>query len=306
MEELKRPSPEELLSRLKDQREKEEGTLKIFFGYAAGVGKTYAMLEAARRAKSQGIDVAVGYIEPHTRPETMALLEGLETLPVRSVGYRGLKLDEFDLDGALARHPKLILVDELAHTNAPGSRHVKRYQDIKELLRAGIDVYTTVNVQHIESLNDIVASITGVTVAERVPDDVFDRAELIEVIDLEPDDLIERIESGKVYKNERAKRALGGFFTKKNLGALREITLRRTADKQSRAAMAEGGGINAGEHVLTCLSAAPSNAKVIRTAARLAEAFHSRFTALYVETGGGRPGDGGGRRLQIDVYKRQT
>ncbi|EHL71182.1 histidine kinase [Cloacibacillus evryensis] len=215
MEELKRPSPEELLSRLKDQREKEEGTLKIFFGYAAGVGKTYAMLEAARRAKSQGIDVAVGYIEPHTRPETMALLEGLETLPVRSVGYRGLKLDEFDLDGALARHPKLILVDELAHTNAPGSRHVKRYQDIKELLRAGIDVYTTVNVQHIESLNDIVASITGVTVAERVPDDVFDRAELIEVIDLEPDDLIERIESGKVYKNERAKRALGGFFTKK-------------------------------------------------------------------------------------------
>ena len=301
MEELKRPSPEELLSRLKDQREKEEGPLKIFFGYAAGVGKTYAMLEAARRAKSQGIDVAVGYIEPHTRPETMALLEGLETLPVRSVGYRGLKLDEFDLDGALARHPKLILVDELAHTNAPGSRHVKRYQDIKELLRAGIDVYTTVNVQHIESLNDIVASITGVTVAERVPDDVFDRAELIEVIDLEPDDLIERIESGKVYKNERAKRALGGFFTKKNLGALREITLRRTADKQSRAAMAEGGGINAGEHVLTCLSAAPSNAKVIRTAARLAEAFHSRFTALYVETGGGRPGDGGGRRLQMNI-----
>ena len=220
---------------------------------------------------------------------------------MRSVGYRGLKLDEFDLDGALARHPKLILVDELAHTNAPGSRHVKRYQDIKELLRAGIDVYTTVNVQHIESLNDIVASITGVTVAERVPDDVFDRAELIEVIDLEPDDLIERIESGKVYKNERAKRALGGFFTKKNLGALREITLRRTADKQSRAAMAEGGGINAGEHVLTCLSAAPSNAKVIRTAARLAEAFHSRFTALYVETGGGRPGDGGGRRLQMNI-----
>lgn len=300
MEELKRPSPEALLLQLKDQPEKEAGTLKIFFGYAAGVGKTYAMLEAARRAKSQGVDVVVGYIEPHTRPETTALLEGLEILPVKSVAYKDIKLGEFDLDGALARHPKLILVDELAHTNAPGSRHVKRYQDIKELLRAGIDVYTTVNVQHLESLNDIVASITGVAVAERVPDDVFDRAELIEVIDLEPDDLIERIESGKVYKHKRAQMALGSFFTKKNLGALREITLRRTADKQSRAAMADGGG-NAGEHVLTCLSASPSNAKVIRTAARLAEAFHSRFTALYVEAECGRPEEGGGRRLQMNI-----
>lgn len=302
MKEMRRPTPEELLSQLKNQSEKGEGTLKIFFGYAAGVGKTYAMLEAARRAKKQGVDVVVGYVEPHTRPETMKLLAGLEVLPTRSVEYKGMKLSEFDLDGALARRPQLILVDELAHTNAAGSRHVKRYQDIKELLRYGIDVYTTVNVQHIESLNDIVASITGVTVAERVPDDVFDRAELIEVIDIEPDDLIERIESGKVYKNERAKKALGSFFTKKNLGALREIALRRTADKQNRAAMAEGGTVNAGEHVITCVSAAPSNAKVIRTAARLAEAFHSRFTALYVETGGGRPGGGdNGRRLQMNI-----
>lgn len=302
MKEMRRPTPEELLSQLKSQPDKGEGTLKIFFGYAAGVGKTYAMLEAAHRAKKQGVDVVVGYVEPHTRPETMKLLADLEVLPTQSVEYKGMKLSEFDLDGALARRPQLILVDELAHTNAAGSRHVKRYQDIKELLRYGIDVYTTVNVQHIESLNDIVASITGVTVAERVPDDVFDRAELIEVIDIEPDDLIERIESGKVYKNERAKKALDSFFTKKNLGALREIALRRTADKQNRAALAEGGAVNAGEHVITCISAAPSNAKVIRTAARLAEAFHSRFTALYVETGGGRPGGGdNGRRLQMNI-----
>ncbi len=168
MKEMRRPTPEELLSQLKSQPDKGEGTLKIFFGYAAGVGKTYAMLEAAHRAKKQGVDVVVGYVEPHTRPETMKLLADLEVLPTRSVEYKGMKLSEFDLDGALARRPQLILVDELAHTNAAGSRHVKRYQDIKELLRYGIDVYTTVNVQHIESLNDIVASITGVTVAERV------------------------------------------------------------------------------------------------------------------------------------------
>ena len=169
------------------------GQLKIFFGYAAGVGKTYAMLEAARRAKAAGVDVVAGYIEPHTRPETQALLQGLEQLPAMSVPCKGTEQKEFDLDAALARHPQLILVDELAHTNAEGCRHVKRYQDVQELLRAGINVYTTVNVQHLESLNDKVAAITGVSVAERIPDSVFDSADQVELVDLEPADLLERL-----------------------------------------------------------------------------------------------------------------
>ena len=194
------------------------GHLKIFFGYAAGVGKTYAMLEAARRAKAAGVDVVAGYIEPHTQPETMALLDGLEQLPVKTVPHRGAARREFDLDAALARHPQLLLLDELAHTNAEGCRHVKRYQDVQELLRAGIDVYTTVNVQHLESLNDKVAAITGVSVAERIPDSVFDSADQVELVDLEPADLLERLRAGKVC---RPRQALGNFFTAKNLASLR-------------------------------------------------------------------------------------
>ena len=180
-EEDRRPDSEQLLRSIQNADGPPGGRLKIFFGYAAGVGKTYAMLEAAHRAKEAGVDVVAGYIEPHTRPETMALLEGLEVLPTKTVTYKGISLKEFDLDGALARHPQLLLVDELAHTNAAGSRHTKRYQDIQELLRAGINVYTTVNVQHLESLNDVVASITGISVSERVPDNVFDSAYQVEV-----------------------------------------------------------------------------------------------------------------------------
>ena len=262
------------------------GRLKIFFGYAAGVGKTYAMLEAAHQAQKEGVDVVVGYVEPHARPDTLALLEGLEVLSCREVDYRGIRLREFDLDGALARRPQLILVDELAHSNAPGCRHTKRYQDVEELLQAGINVYTTVNVQHLESLNDLVTSITGVVVNERIPDHVFDRANQVELVDIAPADLEKRLEEGKIYQQRQAKQALENFFTAENLTALREIAMRRTADQLNRTAVQEkkGRAARAGDHILICLSSAPSNAKVIRTAARMAEAFHSGFTALFVQT----------------------
>ena len=262
------------------------GKLKIFFGYAAGVGKTYAMLEAAHQAQKEGMDVVVGYVEPHARPDTLALLDGLESLPCKEMDYRGIKLKEFDLDRALHRKPQLILVDELAHNNAQGCRHTKRYQDVEELLQAGINVYTTVNVQHLESLNDLVSSITGVAVNERIPDHIFDRANQVELVDIEPDELVKRLQMGKVYRERQAKQALQHFFTIENLAALREIAMRRTADQLNRTALQEGKGktAKAGEHILICLSSAPSNAKVIRTAARMAEAFHSGFTALFVQT----------------------
>lgn len=262
------------------------GKLKIFFGYAAGVGKTYTMLEAAHQAQKEGMDVVVGYVEPHARPDTLALLDGLESLPCKEIDYRGIKLKEFDLDRALQRKPQLILVDELAHNNAQGCRHTKRYQDVEELLQAGINVYTTVNVQHLESLNDLVSSITGIAVNERIPDHVFDRANQVELVDIEPDELVKRLQMGKVYRERQAKQALQNFFTTENLAALREIAMRRTADQLNRAALQEGKekSAKAGEHILICLSSAPSNAKVIRTAARMAEAFHSGFTALFVQT----------------------
>ncbi|VYU68358.1 DUF4118 domain-containing protein [Clostridium tertium] len=284
-----RPNPEELLRKIKDEEKKEtRGRLKIFFGYAAGVGKTYAMLEAAHDAQKAGVDVVVGYIEPHTRPETMALLDGLEILPKLSVNYRGITLQEFDLDGALNRKPQLILVDELAHTNAEGLRHNKRYSDIEELLEAGIDVYTTVNVQHIESLNDIIASITHVVVKERVPDRFFQEAFQVELIDIEPIELIERLNLGKIYKDIQAKKALSNFFSKENLAALREISLREVADRVNKEVNINKSYsksvYHTNEHILVCLSSSPTNARVIRAAARMAEAFHASFTALFVET----------------------
>lgn len=270
---------------------KKRGLLKIYFGYAAGVGKTSAMLKDAHELQKNGVDVVAGYVEPHARPETAALLEGLEALPFLEITYKEIKLREFDLDGALRRKPEMILVDELAHTNAEGCRHAKRYQDVEELLHAGIDVYTTINVQHIESLNDVVASITGITVRERIPDSVFDSADQIEVVDIEPDELIERLNKGKIYREEQAHRALSNFFTKEKLIALREIALRRTADQVNRIAsqnyeQSKNNGSYSNEHILVCLSSAPSNAKVIRTAARMADAFHGAFTALFVETPG--------------------
>src|ERR1700686_4628296 len=195
-----RPSPDELLARVQtDEARSRRGKLKIFFGYAAGVGKTYAMLEAAHRARAEGIDVVVGYVEPHNRPETEALLQGLEVLPCREVPYRNVTVREFDLDAALARKPALILVDELAHTNAEGSRHTKRWQDVAELLPAGIDVYTTLNVQHVESINDVIAQITGVVVRETLPDTILEQADNIELVDITPEELVERLRAGKVY-----------------------------------------------------------------------------------------------------------
>lgn len=269
---------------------KKRGKLRIYFGYAAGVGKTCAMLNDAHETKENGIDVVAGYIEPHIRPETIALLEGLEALPPLEISYKGVQLKEFDLDRALQRRPALILVDELAHTNADGCRHKKRYQDVEELLQAGIDVSTTINVQHIESLNDIVESITGIYVRERIPDSIFDSADQIELVDIEPDDLIDRLNKGKIYREEQAQRALSNFFTKEKLIALREIALRRTADKVNRVAVknepSKSSGPYTNEHILVCLSSSPSNAKVIRTAARMADAFHGTFTALLVETPG--------------------
>ena len=264
------------------------GKLKIFFGYAAGVGKTYAMLESAHRLLSDGVDVVCGYIEPHTRPETTALLEGLSQIPPKEIIYKGVKLLDFDIDAVLARRPQVVLVDELAHTNAAGMRHLKRYQDVEELLAAGIDVYTTVNVQHIESLNDLVGAITGIDVTERVPDRIFDMADQVEVIDLEPDELIERLEEGKIYRKTQAEKALLNFFTKQNLQALREITLRRSADRLNLSSRKEGSAaaLRTNEHILVCISSSPSNAKVIRNAARMADAFHCRLSAIYVNGGG--------------------
>lgn len=285
-----RPDPDQLLKEIQaDEKVEIKGRLKIFFGYAAGVGKTYAMLDAAQTDIKNNIDVVAGYVEPHKRPDTIALLSGLEVLSPLMLEYKGIRLKEFDLDAALYRKPQLILVDELAHTNAEGCRHAKRYQDIQELLEAGIDVYTTVNVQHLESLNDIVASITHVTVHERIPDSVFDQADQVELVDIEPEQLIRRLEAGKIYQNDQAKRAMGHFFLKENLTALREIALRRTADRVNRKVMEErsvkeGKDYYTGEHILICISESPTNAKVIRTAARMANAFQAELIALYVET----------------------
>lgn len=291
--EEERPDSEQFLKRLKyeerEQEKKTRGRLKIFLGYAAGSGKTYAMLEAAHEAKAHGIDVAAGYIEPHDRPATQALTGGMEMLPPMMADYKGLKLREFDLDGALKRKPQLILVDELAHTNCKGCRNEKRYQDVKELLRAGISVYTTLNIQHLESLNDLVGSITHIDVRERIPDTVFEHADQVEVVDIEPEELIERMKEGKIYRKEQADRALQNFFRREKLAALREIALRRCADRVNRIAeeersLLERQDYHTGEHILVCITAAPSSAKVIRTASRLADAFHGTLTGLCVET----------------------
>lgn len=244
------------------------------------------MLRAAHAAQEQGHSIVVGYVEPHPRPETAALLPGLEAVPPLRIEHRGITLNELDVDAVLARKPEIALVDELAHSNAQGCRNLKRFQDVEELLQAGISVWTTVNVQHLESLNDVIAAMTGVVVRERIPDSVFDGADQVELVDLEPDELVSRLREGKIYAEAQAQRALGHFFLPANLIALREIALRRMADRVNRRASATAGGQEAGrqikEHILICLSGAPSNARVIRTAARMVEAFRADFTALFV------------------------
>ncbi len=265
--------------------------LKIFFGYVAGVGKTYAMLERAQRQAAAGVDLVVGYVETHQRPETNALLEGLEALPALEVEYRGVSLREFDLDEALARHPEIILVDELAHTNAPGLRHPKRWMDVEELLAAGIGVYTTLNVQHVDSINDLVREVTGIQVKETVPDRIFDEADSVEVVDLPPGELLERLRQGKVYVPAQAARAMDSFFRGSNLGALREIALRRTADRThahlETARLASGDRRQTwriSETLLVCIGPSPTSAMLIRASKRMATSTGARWIAGSVET----------------------
>ena len=286
-----RPDPDVLLARVQgEERQKHRGKLKIFLGYIAGVGKTYEMLKAAHLRRSEGIDVKAGYVETHGRPETEALLEELTVIPRKMMEYRGVTLPELDLDTTLILRPSLVLVDELAHTNVPGSRHPKRYQDVEELLDAGIDVYTTLNVQHIESLNDVVAQITGVLVRETVPDRVIDEAAEIEVVDLTPSELLQRLRDGKVYVPDMASRAIEQFFNEGNLYALRELTLRRAAeriDEQMLAYMqtrAIPGPWAAGEHILVSVSSGPLSERLVRTARRQADRVGAQWTAIYVET----------------------
>src|SRR6266850_31407 len=284
----KRPSPDALLEAARREND-QAGRLKIFVGAAPGVGKTYEMLQSAHAKVKAGVDVVVGVVETHGRAETEVLLKGLEVLPRKRLEYKDQILEEMDLDALIARHPKVALVDELAHTNAPGSRHPKRYLDVEELLSHGIDVYTAVNIQHIESLNDVVAQITHVRVRETVPDSVFDRADAIELIDLTPDDLIQRLKEGKVYVPRQAERALEHFFSPANLTALRELALRRTADRVDEQLLTQmqAGAIPgpwaAGERILVCVSEDPRAAGLVRYAKRLADRLHGPWTALYVE-----------------------
>ncbi|BCF97741.1 two-component sensor histidine kinase [Paraburkholderia sp. PGU19] len=286
-----RPDPDELLDKLQREEEKRQrGKLKIFFGASAGVGKTYAMLQAARRRKEENIDVVVGIAETHGRNETAALLKDLDVLPLARIEYRGRLLAEFDLDAALERKPQLILVDELAHSNVQGARHAKRWQDVYELLDAGIDVYTTVNVQHLESLNDVVGQITGIRVWETVPDRVFDRADEVTLVDLPAEELLDRLRDGKVYMPQQAERAVRNFFRKGNLIALRELALRRTADRvdaqmrEYRADRSIQRIWQARERLLVCVGPGPEAPLLVRAAARLAASLKADWIAVYVET----------------------
>ncbi len=286
-----RPDPEALLARVKEEEAREKrGRLKVFLGAAPGVGKTYAMLEAAREQRAEGVDVVAGCVETHGRAETEALLDGFEILAPRCLEYRGTTLKEFNLDTALTRHPAVILVDELAHTNAPGARHTKRWQDVMELLDAGIHVYTTLNVQHLESLNDVVTKITGVIVRETIPDSVLEQADEIELIDLPPDDLLQRLKEGKVYVPELAKEAIDNFFRKGNLTALRELALRCTADRvdaQMRAYMSDQAIPTTWpvtERLMALVSPSPHAAQTVRAAKRMAAALRAEWIAVYVET----------------------
>ncbi|TWB60095.1 sensor histidine kinase [Bradyrhizobium sacchari] len=284
-----RPSPEALLEAVR-REESASGKLKIFVGAAPGVGKTYEMLQSAHARRKAGIDVVVGFVETHGRAETEALVRGLEVIPRKRLDYRGQTVEEMDLDAVIARRPQITLVDELAHTNAAGSRHPKRYLDVEELLSHGIDVYTAVNIQHIESLNDVVAQITHVRVRETVPDSVFDRADAIELIDLTPDDLIQRLREGKVYVPKQAERALEHYFSPGNLTALRELALRRTAERVDEQllnhmqANAIAGPWAAGERILVCVSEDPRAAGLVRYTKRLADRLHAPFTAISIET----------------------
>ncbi len=288
-----RPNPDAILAQVKaEEAIAQRGKLMIFFGYAAGVGKTYAMLEAARRAALSGREVVAGYVEPHGRKDTEDLLVGLEALPNRKIAYQGVTLSEFDVDAALARKPDLLLVDELAHTNAEGCRHAKRWQDVEELLDAGINVWTTLNVQHIESLNDVIGQITGITVRETVPDRIFDRADDLELVDVSPEELVNRLQAGKVYLPAQAQRAIRSFFQKANLVALRELSLRQAAQRvhtdveSARKQQAASQPWATTDRLLVCVGPSPTTSRVIRTAKRMATALNAPWLAVAVERNG--------------------
>lgn len=290
---IKRPDPDQLLAQIKaEEYNQVRGRLKIFLGYVAGVGKTFAMLEAGHQRKNEGIDVVIGYIETHGRKETEAMVQGLEKIPRQAIEYHSASLTELDLDAVLKRHPKLVLVDELAHTNAPGLRHPKRYQDVEEILNAGIDVYTTVNIQHLESLKDVVQQITGITVRESVPDRIVDEAYEIELIDLPTDELLQRLRDGKVYVPDQASRALEQFFRKGNLTALRELSMRRAAiriDNQMLSYMQTKsipGPWPVGDRIMVCLSSHPLGERLVRTGRRLADDLNAEWYVVFVETPG--------------------
>jgi two-component system sensor histidine kinase KdpD len=291
-----RPDPDAILQRLKSEEERStRAKLHVFFGYAPGVGKTYRMLGNARELVVQGWDIVVGAVETHGRYDTASLVLGLELLPLREVLYRGVKLREFDLEVALARRPRVVLLDELAHTNAPGGRHPKRWQDVADLLAAGIEVHTTVNVQHLESLNDVVAQITSVRVRETIPDQVLDRADQIEMVYVTPDELLERLREGRVYLRDQALRARDHFFKRGNLLALRELALRRIAERVDADVQAyrEEHRIEstwpAAERILVCVSSAPSSAKLVRAGRRMAAGLRAPWVAAYVESTASAP-----------------
>ncbi|MGI4860047.1 MAG: DUF4118 domain-containing protein [Janthinobacterium lividum] len=288
---MERPDPDALLDRVqRDAEKRRRGRLKVFFGASAGVGKTFAMLQAGHRRVEEGEDAVIGVVETHGRRETLALLDGLEIVPLRDVAHRGRAFPEFDLDAALARQPGLILIDELAHSNVPGARHAKRWQDVHELLEAGIDVHTTVNVQHLESLNDVVGQITGVRVRETVPDRIFDLADEVTLVDVSAEELLERLRDGKVYLPQQAARAAGHFFRKGNLIALRELALRRTADRvdaqmrEYRADQSIERLWQARERLVVCIGPGDESAALVRAAARLAASLKADWLAVYVET----------------------
>jgi two-component system sensor histidine kinase KdpD len=280
-----RPTPEQFLHLIRKQ---ERGRLKVYLGSSAGVGKTYAMLREGHRLRAQGVDVAIGFVETHGRAETAEQIGDLPIIPPREIEYRGVTLKEMDLDAILARRPTVCLVDELAHTNAPGSRHSKRYQDVEEILRAGIHVITTVNVQHLESLYDEVERMTGVKVKERLPDSVLGEADQIVTVDVSAEDLLERLRAGKVYPPERAERALANFFTATNLTRLRELTLTEMAhliDRRGRRAEADRAPASATERVMVGLSSRSPNAPaLLRKAARLADRLNAPWYAVYIQT----------------------
>jgi len=289
----KRPDPEAILAKVKREESlASRGRLKIFLGAAAGVGKTFSMLSSAQGLASEGVDVVAGVVVTHSRGDTEALLDGLEVLPPAKINYKDRIWDEFDLDGALKRRPKVILIDELAHTNIEGARHQKRWQDVEELLKSGIDVYTTVNIQHLESANDIVNQITGVRVKETVPDSILEESYDVELVDLPPDELLQRIKEGKVYVSDKGKAALEGFFQKGNLIALRELALRATADRveaqmhQYRSDQDVEKVWPASDKILVCVSASPLSARLLRAAKRMAGALHADWLAVSVDTPG--------------------